>query len=197
MMSGWNQAVGFAVPGCLCPGRGDRVWVPGDRPEVRPDEDDGLVCEIGLSLRIGMLGCARGQPLSQPGDRARPVRDDPEGDVDSAAGVLRRVVRAAPELRGTPVPGNDHAAEKTREPRVFREADDDVEIPDASAPAQIVLSGALREGDNTDPVLPARKVRVTGDKLAELSVCGASQPSQIRLVKAFVGARHITASARS
>ena len=113
------------------------------------DKDDWLVCEVGLSLRIGVFRCARGQPLSQPGDRARPVRDDPECDIDSAAGVFRRVVQAAPELGGTPVPGNDHAAEKAWQAPIFCKADDDVEVPDTSAPTQIMLGGALRERDNT------------------------------------------------
>jgi hypothetical protein len=159
------------------------------------DKDYWLVCEVGLSMRTDVFGCARGQPLSQPGDRARPVGDDPEGDIDSAAGVFRRVVRAAPEPGGTPVPGHDHAPEKARQARVFREADDDVEVPDTPAPAQIMLGAALREGDNAQPVLPASKVWVAGEEGFELSFCGAPQPSEIRLVKAFVGTRHIAASA--
>jgi len=159
------------------------------------DKDDWLVCEVGLSLRIDVFRCARGQPLSQPGDRARPVGDDPEGDIDSAAGVFRRVVRAASELGGTPVPGDDHAAEKAWEARVFRKADDDVEVPDTSASTQIMLGTALREGDNTQSVPPTSKVRVASEERFELSFCGAPQPSEIRLVKAFVGTRHIAASA--
>ncbi len=187
--------MGFAMSSCLWPGRGNHAWVPGDRSEVWVDKDDWLVCEVGLSLRIEVFRCARGQPLSQPGDRARPVGDDPEGDIDSAAGVFRRVVRAASELGGTPVPGDDHAAEKAWEARVFRKADDDVEVPDTSAPTQIMLGAALREGDNTQSVLPASKVRFAGEERCKLSFCGAPQPSEIRLVKAFVGTRHIAASA--
>jgi hypothetical protein len=58
-----------------------------------------------------------------------------------------------------------------------------------------MFSAALREGDNTQSVLPASKVRVAGEERFELSFCGASQPSEIRLVKAFVRTRHIAASA--
>src|ERR1035437_5427597 len=146
--------MGLAMSSCLWPGRGSHAQVPGDRSEVWLDKDDWLVGEVGLSLRIDVFRCARGQPLSQPGDRARAVGDDPEGDIDSAAGVFRRVVRAASEPGGTPVPGDDHAAEKAREARVFRKADYDVEVPDTSAPTQIMLGAALREGDNTQSVLP-------------------------------------------
>jgi hypothetical protein len=58
-----------------------------------------------------------------------------------------------------------------------------------------VLRAALREGDNTQSVLPACKMRIAGEERLELSFCGAPQPSEIRLVKAFVGTRHIAASA--
>ena len=78
------------------------------------DKDDWLVCEVRLPQGIDVSRCPCCQPLSEPSDRAPPVRDDPEGNIDSAARVFRRVVRAAPELGGTPIPGNDHAAEKAR-----------------------------------------------------------------------------------
>src|SRR5215471_5750567 len=106
------------------------------------DKDDWLVREVGLSLRADMSCCACGQPLSEPGDRTGSVGYDPEGDIDSAAGVFRRVVRAPPELGGTPVPGDDHSAEKAWEARVFGKADDDVEIPDAPAPTQVMFGAA-------------------------------------------------------
>jgi len=83
------------------------------------DEDDGLVGEVGASHGIGLSCRAFGQPLAQRGDRAGAVGDDPEGDINGAAGVVRRVVRAAPELGGTPIPGDDHAAEQVRQTRVF------------------------------------------------------------------------------
>jgi hypothetical protein len=137
------------------------------------DKDDRLVYEVGLSLRIDVFRCTRGQPLPQPGDCARLVGDDPEDDVDSAAGVFRRIVGATPKLGGTPVPGDDHAAEKAREARVFRKADDDVEIPDTSAPAQIMLGAPLREGDNAQSVLPTCEVRIAGEERSDLCFYGA------------------------
>ncbi len=159
------------------------------------DEDDWLVCEVGISLGIDLSCCACGQPLSQPSDRAGAVGDDPEGDIDSAAGVFRWVVRAAPELGGTPIPGNDHAAEKAGQARVFGEADNDVEVPDPPAAAQVMLGAALREGDNAHPVPPASKVWVAGEERFDLSLCGAPQPSQVGLVEALVRARRIALSA--
>src|SRR5215467_4659229 len=108
------------------------------------DKHDWLVREVGLPLGGDVSCCACGQPLSQPGDRTGSVGYDPEGEIDSAAGVFRRVVRAAPELGRTPVPGDDHSAEKAREARVFGKADDDVEIPDAPAPPQVMFGAAVR-----------------------------------------------------
>jgi hypothetical protein len=159
------------------------------------DQDDWLVCEVGLSRGIGVSCCPSGQPLSQPGDGAGAVGDDPEGEIDSAAGVFRRVVRAAPELRGTPIPGDDHTAEKTRQARVFGEADNDVEISNPPATAQVMLGAALREGDDAYPVPPASKVRVAGEERCEFSFRGAPQPSEVGPVEALVRARWITVSA--
>jgi len=141
-----------------------------------------------------MPRCTCGQPLSEPSDRVRPVGDDPEGDIDGASGIFRRVVRASPELRGTPVPGNDHATEKSREARVFGEADDDVEIPDTPAATQVMLSAALCERDDAHPVLPAGKVRVTREEGFDLGFSGTPQSGEIGLVKAFVGASGIAVS---
>lgn len=159
------------------------------------DKDDWLVCEIRLPDWIDVARCACCQPLLEPSDRTRPVGDDPEDNIDGAAGVFRRVVRAAPELGGTPVPGNDHAAEKAREVRVVSEADDDVEVPNTAATTQVVLGAALCERDDAHPVPPASKVLVTGEERFDLSFCGAPQPSEVGLVKAFVGARRIAVSA--
>src|SRR5215467_3649760 len=142
-----------------------------------------------------MSGCASGQPLSQPGDWARAVGDDPEGDIDSAASVFRWVVRAAPELGGTPIPGDDHAAEQARQARVFGEADNDVQVSDSPAAAQVMLGAALREGDDAHPVPPARQVWVAGEERVEFSVRGAPQPSEVGLVEALVRAHRIAVSA--
>ena len=159
------------------------------------DENHWLVGEVGMSLGIDPSCRPSGQPLLQPSDRAGAVRDDPEGDIDSAAGIFRRVVRAAPEFGWTPIPGDDHAAEKAGQARVFGEADNDVEVPNPPAAAQVVLGGALREGDDAHPVPPDSKVCVAGEERFELSSCGAPQPSQVGPVEALVRARHITVSA--
>jgi hypothetical protein len=58
-----------------------------------------------------------------------------------------------------------------------------------------MLRAALREGDDTQSVLPTCKVWVAGEERFELSFCGAPRPSEIRLVKALVTARHIAAHA--
>lgn len=187
--------MGLTMPSCLWPGRRSPARVPNDCSEVWVDEDDWLVCEVGMSLGIGVSCGASGEPLAQPSDRAGAVGDDPEGDIDSAAGVFRRVVRTAPELGGTPIPGDNHAAEKARQARVFGEADNDVEIPDPPAAAQVMLSAALREGDDAHPVLPVSKVWVAGEERFEFSSCGAPQPSEVGLVKALVRARRIAISA--
>jgi hypothetical protein len=153
------------------------------------------VCEVGISLGIGLSCCAFGQPLSQPSDRAGAVGDDPEGDIDSAASVFRRVVRAAPELGGTPIPGDDHAAEKVRQARVFGEADNDVEVSNPLAAAQVMLGAALREGDDAHSVPPASKVWVAGEERFKFSLCSAPQPNEVGLVEALVRARRIAISA--
>jgi hypothetical protein len=127
----------------LRPGRGSDAWVPRDLAEVWVDEDHRLMCEIGLSLRIDVLHGPCSQPLSQPGDRIRPIRRDPEDHIHRAAGVLRRIVGAAPEFGRTPVPGDNHAAEEVREAWIFSKACDHVEVPDPTAPTEIVLSAAL------------------------------------------------------
>jgi hypothetical protein len=75
--------------------------------------------------------------------------------------------------------------------RVFGEADDDVEVPDTAATTQVMLGAALCERDDAHSVLPASKVWVTGEERFDLSFCGAPQPSEIGLVKAFVGACEI------
>src|SRR5262249_53966979 len=60
-----------------------------------------------------------------------------------------------PSLEGPQIPGDDHAAEQARQAGVFGEADDDVEIPDSPAAAQVVLGAALCQGDDPHPVPPA------------------------------------------
>jgi hypothetical protein len=137
------------------------------------DENDRLVCEVGISLGIDPSCCASGQPLSQPGDRAGAVGNDSEGDIDSAASVFRRVVRAAPKLGGPPIPGDDHAAEQARQARVFGEADNDVEVSNPPAAAQVMLGAALREGDDAHPVPPASKVWVAAEERFEFGLCSA------------------------
>src|SRR5215472_4769310 len=186
--------MGFAMPSRLWPGRRNLIWVPGNQSQVGVDQDDWLVCEVRLPSRVDVSGCACGQPLSQPSDCIRPVGDDPEGNIDSAAGVFRRVEPAAPELGGTPVPGDDHAAEKARKVRVFGEADDDVKVPDTSAATQVMLGAALCEGGDAHPILPVGKMWVADKERFELSFCGAPQPSKIGFVKALVRARRIAAN---
>src|SRR5262249_36206401 len=135
------------------------------------------------------------EPLPQPGDGSWAVGGDTEGDVDSAAGVFRRVIRAAPELGGTPIPGDDHAAEKARQARVCGEADNDVEVPDPPAAAQVMLGAALRERDDAHPVPPGGKVRVAGEERLEFRVCSAPQPREVGGVEALIRARRIGVSA--
>ena len=130
------------------------------------------MCEIWIPLGIGMSCRASGQPFSQPGDRAGAVGDDPEGDIDSAACVFHWVVRAAPEFGGTPVPGDDHTAEQARQARVFCEADDDVEVSNPPAAAQVMLGAALREGDDAHPFPPASKMWIADEERFELSSRG-------------------------
>ncbi len=143
------------------------------------DKDHWLMCEVRLPQGIGVPRCACCQPLSESSDRIRPVGDDPEDNIDGAAGVFRRVVRAAPELGGTPVPGNDRAAEKAREVRVFGEADDDVEVPDTPETAQVMLGAALCERDDAYSILPASKVCGLRAKNALISA-SAARPSRAR-----------------
>jgi hypothetical protein len=188
--------MGLAVSSRLWLGRRNFVRIPSNRSEVGLDKDDWLVCEIRLPGRTDVSRCACCEPLLECGDRARPVRDDPEDDIDSAASVFRRVVRAPPELGRAPVPRNDRAAEKAREARVFGEADDDVEVPYTAAAAQVVLGTALREGDDAHPVLPASKVRVAGEECCELNSGGTPKPSEIGIVQSLVGARWIPVGSR-
>jgi hypothetical protein len=58
-------------------------------------------------------------------------------------------------------------------------------VPDTPATSQVMLGTTLRERDDTYPVLPASKARVTQEERFDFSFCGAPQPSKIRLVKAF------------
>ena len=187
--------MGLAMPCGFWLGRRSPARVPGDRSEVGADEDDGLMGEVGVSRGIGLSCRAFGQPLAQRGDRAGAVGDDPEGDINGAAGIVRRVVRAAAELGGTPIPGDDHAAEKVRQARVFGEADDDVQVPDSPAAAQVMLGAALRQSDDAHPVPSASKVRVAGEERIEFSVRGAPQPSEVGGVEGLVRARRIAVRA--
>jgi hypothetical protein len=86
-------------------------------------------------------------------------------------------------------------AEKTRQARVFGEADNDVEISNPPATAQVMLGAALREGDDAYPVPPASKVRVAGEERCDFSFRGGPQPSEVGPVEALVRARWITVSA--
>jgi hypothetical protein len=144
---------------------------------------------------VGLSCCACGQPLLQPGDRVGPVGDDPEGDIDGAANVFRRIVRAAPELGGTPIPGDDHAAEKARQARVFGEADNNVEVPNPSVAPQVMLGAALRQGDDAHPLPPSSKVRIAGKEGIQFRMGGTPQPSEVGRVEALVRAPRIVVSA--
>jgi len=58
-----------------------------------------------------------------------------------------------------------------------------------------MLGTTLRERDDTYPVLPASKARVTQEERFDFGFCGAPQPSKIRLVKTLVRAGEIAISA--
>jgi hypothetical protein len=81
-----------------------------------------------------------------------------------------------------------------RQARVFGEADNDVEVPDPSAAAQVMLGAALREGDDAHSVPPASKVGVAGEERFEFSLCSAPQPNEVGLVEVRVRARRIAVS---
>ena len=98
------------------------------------------------------------------------------------------------ELGGTPVPGDDHAAEQARQARVVGEADNDVEISNPPAAAQVMLGAALRQGNDAHPLPPASKVWVAGEERVELRLRGATQPGEVGLVQALIGARLIAVS---
>jgi hypothetical protein len=71
------------------------------------------------------------------------------------------------------------------------EADDHVEVPDASAPAQEVIGGALGEGDHAHTVAPARQMGVAHEECVELRVCRPRKPFEIGMVKPLIRARRV------
>jgi hypothetical protein len=174
--------------------------VPHDLPEAWTDQDHRLVREVGLAHRVRMLLGPSRQPPAQPLDRLRHVWDHPELHVDRPARVPRRVVRAASELGRAPVPRYDLASQQARQARPVDEADDDVDVPDATLAAQAVLGCALGERDDDRSFAPAEQARIAGEERIKIGVGYSPEPLEVgvvnRLVRAGRGALRL-ASPRS
>jgi hypothetical protein len=156
-----------------------RAGIPCRFAEARPDQDDRLMSEVGFADRIVMLGKSLGQPRLKRLHRVGAAGDDPVLDVDRAARVLRKVVRAAAELGRAPVPAHDHAACQARKFRRIGEADDEVEVPYPTLSSQVVLCGALSESDDADPLSPAKEAWVAIEEPVQVGVSGPPEPFQV------------------
>src|SRR6266487_4515927 len=183
--------MGGGVPCCLDPWRRNARRVPDNPSKFGSDENHRFMREIRRAYGVWLLGDAFAEPFPQTLDWVRSVGDHPEHHVHRASGVGRVVVGAAAKLGWTPIPVRGVAPEQTGQGWVVGETDDDVEVPDATLAASIVLGAALGEGDEANAATPASEPGIASEELVELSVSGAAEAREIGLVERFIGACRI------